>query len=290
MSGNIEDKNFPIGVFDSGVGGLTVLRELNKALPHEHLIYFGDLGRSPYGTKSPATVRRYVRQITRHLLSRKVKLIVIACNTASAAAGDDVKALAAPVPVMEVVGHSARAAIEAVLPQGDEPVRIGVLATATTVASDIYKDRLLELSDHHLSAPPLIMQKACPLFVPLAEEGLWEGPITDLAAEMYLAKMREFDPHAVILGCTHYPLLRKAIEKALPPGTVLGNGAESLALAARDLLSEQGLLAESELPGRLEFIVSDSEDTFRRQAERFLDMPVDIVHHIDLDACEGREE
>lgn len=274
----------PIGIFDSGIGGLTVLKALHERLPGEDLIYIGDLGRSPYGTKSRETIQVYARQITRYLLSRGVKLIIIACNTASAAATRTVQDLAGPVPVLEVVGHGSRLALDDLGDLGDQEARIGVLGTRTTVTSDVYRDRLLALAAERGMAPPLIQQKACPLFVPLVEEGLWEGQIPDLVAGLYLEEMKAFSPQVVILGCTHYPLLKETIAKALPADTRLMDSAPSVAETAAKILEEEALLSDREGKASLEFHCSDSEDTFRLQAGRFLDMPLDIVHHIDLDA------
>ena len=277
----------PIGIFDSGIGGLTVLKALHERMPEEDLIYIGDLGRSPYGTKSPETVRRYARQITRYLLWRRVKLIVIACNTASAAAGSTVRQMAGSLPVLEVVEYGSRLALDSLTGLEGEEARIGVLGTRTTVASDVYRDRLLALARDRGMSVPRIQQKACPLFVPLVEEGLWQGEIPDLVAAMYLEEMKVFSPQVVILGCTHYPLLQETIAKALPPDTLLKDSAPAVAQAAALILEERGDLAKGGKPGSIEFHCSDSEDTFRLQAGRFLDMPVDVVHHIDLDTWEG---
>ena len=277
----------PIGVFDSGIGGLTILKALRDRLPRENLVYFGDLGRSPYGTKSTETVRRYAGQITRFLLTLGVKLIVIACNTASAAAGDLVSQLAHPVPVLEVVGHGSRMALDLASRLAEDEVRIGVLGTRTTVSSGVYQDRLLALAAEQGLQPPLIRQQACPLFVPLAEEGLWQGEIPDQIARLYLEELKAFSPQVVILGCTHYPVLFDTISKALPPGTVLNDSAPAVARSAEGLLTDSGRLAPRDQEGTVTFYCSDSEDTFRHQAARFLDMPVDIVHHIDLDTWEG---
>lgn len=279
----------PIGIFDSGIGGLTVLKMLHELLPGEHLIYVGDLGRSPYGTKSPDTVKRYARQITRYLLDRGVKLIVIACNTASAVAGDDVCRAASPVPVIEVVESGANAALDAGPAATRKPVRIGVLGTEATVTSAIYVNRLLELAHERGMEAPVITQKACPLFVQLAEEGLWRGEIPDLVAALYLSEMKAFEPDIVILGCTHFPLLAQTIAAALPSETVLSDCAPSVAQIAKKILCDHGLSAPSTPEGKIEFYCSDSGQAFRRRAERFLDMNIDIVHHVDLESYEDEE-
>ncbi len=280
----------PIGVFDSGIGGLTVLKELRQALPGEHLIYVGDLARSPYGSKSPETVKRYASQITRYLLSRNVKLIIIACNTASATAGELVRQLAAPVPVLEVVKQGADAALDVIAGLDLEESRVGILGTVTTVTSGIYPAMVRALAARREMAVPSMLQKACPLFVPLAEEGIWEGELADKVADLYLGEVRDFQPHVVILGCTHYPLLRAAIAGALPPDTALIESAPAVVRTARRILEETGLRALKTSGAVTEYHVSDSVDTFRRNAGRILDTNLDLVHHIDLDACEDREE
>lgn len=282
--------NQPIGIFDSGIGGLTVLKELRRALPDEHLIYVGDLARSPYGSKSPETVRRYATQITRHLLARKVKLIIVACNTASATAGETVRQLAAPVPVLEVVEQGAQAALDAIGSEDSETARVGILGTGTTVASGIYPAMIRTLAAESGRAIPRMLAKACPLFVPLAEEGIWEGELADMVAAHYLEEMKNFQPHVLILGCTHYPLLKCAIAGALPPETRMIESAPAVVRTAVKILDEAGLRAPGTEGAVTEYYVSDSVDTFRRHAERILDTTLDLVHHVDLDACEGREE
>ncbi len=281
----METDQRPIGVFDSGIGGLTVLKDLRQALPAEHLIYLADLAHSPYGMKSPETVRRYVSQITRYLLGRDVKLIVIACNTALAAGGELIRALSGPVPVVGVVSQASRAALRAVSGKRRE-TRIGVLATRATVGSNIYPQTLRSLANGFETPGLQIRQTACPLFVPLAEEGLWEGELADLVVRHYLGDMEAFDPHAVILGCTHYPLLRQPIARALPETTILVESGPEVALEVRGLLEKTKKLAPKESPARTDYWVSDSVDTFRHLAGRILDSPVDLVHHVDLDACE----
>lgn len=281
----------PIGVFDSGIGGLTILRKMRQALPNEHFIYFGDLGRAPYGTKSMETVVRYASQITRFLLSRNVKLVVIACNTASAVAGDAVARLASPVPVIEVVEHGAAAALDA-LPAtvwASGRGRVGIVATETTVASNVYRDRLLAMAASRGWPAPAIKQTACQLFVALVETGFWTGEIPRLAAEHYLAEMRAFAPDVLILGCTHFPPLRQAMADVLPPATRLVDSAPNVARRARRMLEERDALHPGESPGTMTFYTSDSPESFRRHAERFLDVPIDIVHHVDVEAYEAKE-
>ena len=280
----------PIGIFDSGIGGLTILSELRRALPAENFIYFGDLAHSPYGTKSKTRVRAYARAITRFLLEKNVKLIVIACNTASAAAADDVRRIAFPVPVLEVVEYGVHAALEALTAMDGVTGRIGVLGTPTTVSSEVYIERLEEKGKAQGFSNLDIRQLACPLFVPLVEEGLWQGEIAQLVARMYLEKMRAFVPDVVILGCTHYPLLRQIISEQLPERTKLVDSANFIARRAEELLAESDFLAPTSAESSLDIYSSDSEDTFRPLAARFLDIAIDIVHYVELDACEESEE
>lgn len=282
----------PIGVFDSGIGGLTVLKMLRDAFPAESFLYFGDLGRSPYGSKAADTVRRYAVQITDFLLKKGVKMIVIACNTASAVAGDDVRNRAYPVPVIEVVECGAKMALQMIPEELRDFARIGVLGTDTTVKSDVYVNRIYELARESGFKQPDIRQQACPLFVPLVEEGWWKGEVSEKVAENYLGAMKSFDPHVVILGCTHFPLLADPISRALPEGTALTDCAPAVVGEVRSILNEYGWSAADNIAAdelnhaETVFYCSDTGDTFRRQAERFLDMSIEFVHHVDLETCE----
>ena len=283
----------PIGVFDSGIGGLTVLKMLLDAFPAESFLYFGDLGRSPYGSKAADTVRRYAVQITDFLLKKGVKMIVIACNTASAVAGDDVRNRAHPIPVIEVVRCGAKMALEMIPEEHRKSARIGILGTDTTVKSDVYVNRIHELALKNGLTQPDIRQQACPLFVPLVEEGWWKGEVTEKVAENYLGAMKSFDPHIVILGCTHFPLLADPIARALPEGTALTDCAPAVVDEVRSILINRGwnaadvnVAVEESNRTNTVFYCSDTSDTFRRQAERFLDMPIEFVHHVDLETCE----
>ncbi len=288
MEIHAEARNRPIGIFDSGIGGLTVLKALKDKLPHESFIYFGDLAHSPYGTKSKKMVKAYARAITRFLLAQEVKLIVIACNTASASAAQEVRRMAYPVPVLEVVEYGVEAALQVIRQADQINHRVGVLGTPTTVSSEVYVEQLqTKAKERDITLE--IQQAACPLFVPLAEEGLWQGEIPRLIAEMYLHDMHAFAPDVVILGCTHYPLLRGVIADQLPESTKLVDSASLIAERAKQLLEDKKLLRLTPEPGSIDIYSSDSEDTFRRMATRFLDMAVDIVHYVELDACEESE-
>jgi len=256
----------PIGVFDSGLGGLTVARALMERLPHERLIYFGDTARVPYGPKSPDTVRRYSREIGEFLREQGVKAVVVACNTATA---HGLTALRAelPIPVIGVIEPGARAAVAA-----SATGRIGVLGTAGTVRSGAY-----ERAIRALASDAEIISQPCPLFVPLIEEGWTDHEATRLIAREYLAPLRDAHVDAVVLGCTHYPHLIAVIGQTLGPGVRLVDSAcetaEEVAreLAARDMAAEPG----GEPHHR--FIASDDPRQFLRVGERFLGRPIEHV-------------
>ena len=243
------DKQAPIGVFDSGVGGLTVAREIMRNLPNEKIVYFGDTARVPYGTKSKATVLRYSRQIVRFLRTQEVKAIVVACNTATALALDDIEK-ELDIPIVGVVRPGARVAVETTRNK-----RIGVIGTEATINSHIYRTYIQNM-DPEVS----VFGKPCPLFVSLVEEGWIKDPITEAVARRYLAELQEKDIDTLILGCTHYPLLRSMVGRIMGEGVTLVNPAYETAQALKRLLREQGLTSDGtedeEFPYR--FFVSDA--------------------------------
>ena len=255
-------KEAPIGVFDSGVGGLTVAREIMRQIPNERIIYFGDTARVPYGSKSKETVTRFSGQIVRFLRTFQVKTIVVACNTASAYALDELEK-EADIPIIGVLKPGAKAAMEAT---GNG--RIGVIATEATIGSGMYYQYIKELNDK-----VTIYGKACPLFVPLIEEGLWEDPVTDEIARRYLTELIDIDIDTLILGCTHYPLIRSTVGKIMGEGVSLVNPAYETARALKRLLEEKGLESEKR-PGLgtelYRFFVSDAADKFQRFANSIL--------------------
>ena len=254
--------NAPIGVFDSGVGGLTVAREIMRQLPNERIAYFGDTARVPYGSKSPETLTRYSRQIVRFLQTQQVKAIVIACNSASACALEVLEEETA-LPIIDVVRPGAKTALETT-----RNGKIGVIATEATISSGIYK-RYIEESDRSVS----VISKACPLFVPLVEEGLWEGPGTDEIASRYLSELIDSGIDTLILGCTHYPLIRSTVGRIMGEKVCLVNPAYETARALKRLLEEKGLESEKrpELGTELyRFFVSDAADKFQRFANSIL--------------------
>ncbi|MEI9990741.1 MAG: glutamate racemase [Rhizomicrobium sp.] len=266
--------NAPIGVFDSGMGGLTVMRALMARLPGESFVYLGDTARLPYGTKSADTVRRYAIQASKALVARGVKMVVIACNTASVSLPQVAEALA-PLPVLGVIVPGAKAALAAA-PEGP----IAVIATEGTVRGGAYRAAIrAEGSD----VP--IVQQACPLFVPLAEEGLTDGPIVELAVRRYLDPLLATlpRPKCLLLGCTHYPVLTAAIARVAGDGIALVDSAATTAEAVADLIAARGLASEGGEP-TLKFLATDAPDRFARAGEIFLGQPIDpgSVELIDL--------
>ena len=258
-------RDAPIGVFDSGVGGLTVVREIMRQIPNERIIYFGDTARVPYGSKSQETVTRFSEQIVRFLRTFQVKTIVVACNTASAYAMDILEE-ESDIPIIGVVKPGARVAA-----QTTRNGRIGVIATEATIGSHIYAKFLRELNRE-----VTVYGKACPLFVPLVEEGFKEHEVTREIIEYYLESLRATDIDAMILGCTHYPLLRSRIRVYMGEDIQIVNPAYETALDLKALLEERDMAnGDRETPGsRYEFYVSDTAEKFRHFANTV--MPFDV--------------
>jgi glutamate racemase len=248
-----------IGIFDSGVGGLTVLRELRHQLPQEELVYLGDTARVPYGTKSPQTVGRYAREAARFLVGQRVKLLVVACNTASAVALDDLATLHR-LPVVGVIEPGARRALE-VTRNG----RVGVIGTEGTIRSRAY-ERALQAGNPAVE----VCAAACPLFVPLAEEGWAEHPIARLAAAEYLAPLLREGIDTLVLGCTHYPLLKPLLQRVMGPDTALIDSAAETARALDKVLQREGLAAAADDAPVHRFVVSDDAPRFLSVGSRFL--------------------
>ncbi len=269
-------RSAPIGVFDSGIGGLTVARELMRQLPAESIVYVGDTARVPYGPKSPETVLRYSREIAGYLLTQGVKAIVIACNTATA------HALAAlrnelPVPVVGVIEPGARAALAAGPPSGGRR-RVGVIGTVGTVRSGAYERALRAI------APEVdVVAQPCPLFVPLVEEGWLQHDATRLVAHEYLDPMRDHDVDTLVLGCTHYPLLKPLIADVVGGGVRLIDSAEETAAEAGRVLRRLGLEVDrfDALP-RYRYVVTDAAEQFSRTAAHFLGAPLERVETLAL--------
>jgi glutamate racemase len=249
----------PIGIFDSGIGGLTVARALFEQLPHESTVYFGDTARVPYGPKSPETVRRYSLEILHWLLSQRVKAVVIACNTSTAHALETLQA-ESPVPVIGVIEPGAKAA--AAHADG-RPV--GVIGTAGTIASNAYAKAI-----HRIRGDARVEQKACPLFVPLVEEGWFEHPAAALIAREYLAPLSAAGVGSLVLGCTHYPLLRPLLQQVMGPEVRLIDSGEETARVVASAIRERGLEAPAGTTTEHRFVVSDDEARFRQVGARFI--------------------
>lgn len=263
----------PIGVFDSGLGGLTVLKEITALMPSENTIYFGDTGRTPYGSKSPETVIKYSTQISRFLLQLNIKLLVIACNTASAAAYRSVSRMAG-IPVVEVITPGAAAAV-----QSSQNQRIGVIGTKGTIASQVYVDAIRQQARPKTE----IFQQACPLFVSLAEEGWWDHEVSQKIADIYLQPLIEQDVDTLVLGCTHYPLLKKVIQRSMGPNVRLIDAGSRVAQSVRQVLLQTGQANDASFSGRQVFYTSDSVDYFQQLGSRFLDQPIRQTQRIDIE-------
>jgi glutamate racemase len=261
----------PVGIFDSGIGGLTVAREVMRQLPAEATVYFGDTARVPYGPKSPDTVRRYSHEIGGWLLHEGVKAIVVACNTATAHALDMLRA-ECPVPVVGVVEPGARAAVAAT-----RTGRIGVIGTLGTIRSGAYERAIRALQPRvEVFATP------CPLLVPLVEEGWLDHQATRLVAHEYLDAMRERDVDTLVLGCTHYPLLKPLLADVMGPEVRLIDSAEETAAETGRVLAGCGLTAARDGTGAHRFVASDAPDHFSRMAQRFLGTPLERVETVTL--------
>jgi glutamate racemase len=267
--------SLPIGIFDSGVGGLTVYRALHEHLPNERFVYLGDTARVPYGTKSLATVERYAVENAQFLAAREIKLLVVACNTASALALPAIRR-ALSVDVVGVIGPGARAAVcsqDVRVPGATSPRRIGVIATESTVQSGAYTKAI-----ERVDPDALVLERACPLFVPLAEEGWADDDVARSVAETYLKDLRA-QVDTLVLGCTHYPILKRVIQDCIGERVALIDSGEATAVEVKTLLKEKGLARITPGTGALErhlcddldhFYVTDAAERFARVAERFL--------------------
>lgn len=282
----------PIGVFDSGVGGLSVLRHLLRLMPHERYLYLGDSARVPYGSKSPETVQLFARQCAQFLLDRGVKLIVVACNTASAVALDAVQAIS-PVPVVGMIQPAAQAALAAT-----RSGSIGIIGTRATVNSRAYPQAILGHYEAGLSAQSLdavddlggrlqVHGQACPLFVPIVEEGWTDHPAARLIAQDYLAPLGSLGIDTLVLGCTHYPLLAPLLADLLPHVTLIDCG-EHAAWDARCILENANQLASPNGTGpgaaaKIRFHLTDVPTTFEEVAQRFLGFPIATPQRVTID-------
>ena len=270
------DRNAPVGIFDSGVGGLTVAREIIRQMPEEKIVYFGDTARVPYGSKSRDTVIRYSRQIIRFLLTKDVKAIVIACNTASAYALETVEK-EFDLPIIGVIRAGALTAVEST-----RNGKIGVIGTEGTIGSGIYTEVMKQMNPQ-----VQVTGKACPLFVPLVEEGLLHDSVTDEIASRYLSELKGRFIDTLVLGCTHYPLLRSTVGRIMGSDVTLVNPAYETAIELRQLLTARGLdcdpeAAESD-PDKYQFYVSDLADKFTAFATSILPKQVKETKKIAIE-------
>jgi len=264
-------KTAPIGVFDSGIGGLTVVREIISRLPRENIIYLGDTARVPYGTKSSRTVIAYSHHNARFLVSKGIKMLVVACNTSSAVSLPSLSR-ELEIPVIGVIGPGAKKAGEVT-----KSKRVGVIGTPSTIKSSAYKKALEAIS------PDIeVFSRACPLFVPLAEEGWTEGEISELIAKEYLAPFKGYDIDVLVLGCTHYPLLKPTIQKVMGGGITLVDSAEETAKEIERVLREKDLLNNGAGAPSREYYLTDVSDTFVSVAGRFLGEKIENIEMVDI--------
>ncbi len=271
-----KENDLPIGIFDSGVGGLTVLKAIRAELPCENLLYLGDTARLPYGTKSPASIARYATQATAELQKQGIKLLVVACNTASAVALDALREQMSPLPVIGVVEPGATAAVSA-RPGGSHLV----LATEATVRLGAYRKAI-----ETLDPAATVREKACELLVALAEEGWTDGDIAARIIRRYLdeASDSDFQADSIILGCTHFPLLKDAIQAIASDGVLLVDSASTTAVVVSNTLRSGGRLRESDKAGGLRFLATDGATRFARVGGQFLGQPLSYtdVELVDL--------
>ena len=271
----IMDKNAPIGVFDSGVGVLTVAREIMRQIPNERIVYFGDTERVPYGSKSKDNIIKFSRQIIRFLQTENVKAIVIACNTASALALDEMQQ-EFDLPILGVVKPGAKVAVETTANK-----RIGLIGTEANIRSGVYTRYIKSLDDE-----AKVFEKACPLFVPLVEEGWLHDDITLQVASRYLEELKEKDIDTLIMGCTHYPLIRSTIRKVMGDKVNLVNPAYETAIELKNLLERDNLANKCDVdsPSSMyRFYVSDAEEKFKLFANSILPFDITMTKQINIE-------
>ena len=266
---NISKKDRPIGVFDSGIGGLTVLKEIIRQLPYESTIYLGDTARVPYGIRSSETVIRYSFENTKFLSSKDIKLLVIACNTASSISLDPIKN-SVSIPVVGVIEPGAKAAV-----RSTKNKKIGVIGTEATVKSNAYT-KAIKAIDESIE----ILSLACPLFVPLVEEGWTEGDIATMIARQYLNGLKEEGIDTIVLGCTHYPLLKRVISEVMGEDVILIDSAVETSLEIKSILEILGLNSEPEAVPSNQFYVTDSPERFMKVGENFLGRKMEQINKI----------
>jgi len=266
----------PIGVFDSGVGGLSVLKQFLHYLPNENYIYLGDTARVPYGNKSQSIVQEYARQATEFFIDNEVKMIVIACNTVSAVAIEAVQKIAKSIPVIEMIRPASEAAITS-----SQNSRVGVIGTRATINSEAY---IHELKKYDKYSNLKITSTACPLFVPLVEEGYLQSEAAELIARDYLETFATEEIDTLVLGCTHYPFLRDLIHKILPHVKLIDTG-EAAAIQAKKIIENENISAgiEAKDGSNIEFYLTDTPYTFTNIAENLLGFKIEKIKKVNLD-------
>ncbi len=262
----------PIGIFDSGIGGLTVVKSILRLMPNENIVYFGDTARVPYGSKSNETVIEYSLQAANFLLRKNIKLLVVACNTASAVALKDLKKFLT-IPVIGMIEPGAKMAI-----QESRNGIVGVIGTRATISNRAYANELKKISPR-----TKVYERACPLFVPLAEEGWLDHKVTEMIAKEYLKELKEKNIDSLILGCTHYPILQDIIQKVIGKNVKLIDSGTPAAHLVEDYLNGRQLRNQSVHQGISEFYVSDVPAKFREIAERFLGRKIIHLHKVELE-------
>jgi len=269
---NFMNRTNPIGIFDSGIGGLTVVKSVLRLMPNENIVYFGDTARVPYGSKSNETVVEYSIQAANFLLRKNIKLLVVACNTASSVALKELRKFLT-IPVIGMIEPGAKMAL-----QESKKGIVGVIGTRATINNKAYAQELKKLN------PKVkVFEQACPLFVPLAEEGWLDHKVTQLVAKEYLGELHKKKIDSLILGCTHYPILEEVIQKVVGKNVKLIDSGTPAAKLVEDYLNGRGLRNQSVHQGVSEFYVSDVPTKFREVAERFLGKKITHLHKVELD-------
>jgi len=269
----VNKREIPVGIFDSGIGGLTVLKQILLQLPDESTIYLGDTARVPYGIRSPETVARYSFESAQFLFSKGIKILVVACNTVSSVSLESIKKIVS-VPVVGVIEPGAKAAVSST-----KNKRVGVIGTDATIQSESYTRAIKRIDDS-----VEVFGLPCPLFVPLVEEGWTEGKITEMTAERYLKNIKDKDIDTLVLGCTHYPLLKDVLSKIMGGKVRLIDSAIETAREIKVILGNFSLLKEDSCNVIRRFYVTDSPQRFISVGERFLGRKIDYIQKIELDS------
>ena len=265
--------NRPIGVFDSGLGGLTVLSELMEGIPNESMVYFGDCGRTPYGVKSRDTIVKYTFQDIRFLLNQDIKMVVIACNTASAFSLEAVRKEFKNIHIIEVIEPGAKAAVKVT-----KNKKIGVIGTSGTILSSVYEKAI-----HKIDDTIEVYSKACPIFVPLVEEGWWDNDIAMRTAEEYLIPLKENDIDTVVLGCTHYPLLAKIIARVLGNQVNLVSSAVEITKVVKNIISDKNIWRNEHIQPVYRYYTSDSIEKFENFGGLILNRKISSIEKVDIE-------